>query len=65
VLYAIGNSVGSAVAASFFAAHTVGATPIPSLTAYQLSFLVSGVAALLALGLCVPLARRLRAGAAA
>jgi predicted MFS family arabinose efflux permease len=60
VLYAIGNSGGSAIAASFFAAHTVGASPIPSLSAYQLSFLVSGLAALVALGLCVPLARRFR-----
>jgi MFS family permease len=60
VLYAIGNSVGSAITASFFAAHTVGASPIPSLSAYQLSFLVSGLAAVLALGLCLPLARRFR-----
>jgi MFS family permease len=60
VLYAIGNSVGSAVAASFFGAHTVGASPIPSLSAYQLSFLVSGLAALVALALCLPLARRFR-----
>jgi predicted MFS family arabinose efflux permease len=60
VLYAIGNSVGSAIAASFFAANTVGPTPIPALSAYQLSFLVSGLAALVALGLCLPLARRLR-----
>jgi predicted MFS family arabinose efflux permease len=59
VLYAVGNSIGSAVAASFFSAHTVGRTPIPALPAYQLSFLVSGLAALVALSLCVPLARRL------
>ena len=60
VLYAVGNSVGSAIAASFFSAYTVGKTPIPALSAYRLSFLVSGLAALVALTLCVPLARRLR-----
>ncbi len=60
VLYAVGNSVGSATAASFFSANAVGKTPIPALSAYQLSFLVSGLAALVALALCVPLARRLR-----
>lgn len=65
VLYAIGNSVGSAIAASFFASHTVGHTPIPALSAYQLSFLVSGLAVLIALGLCVPLARRFRSRDAA
>jgi predicted MFS family arabinose efflux permease len=64
VLYAIGNSVGSAVAASFFSAHTVGRTPIPALPAYQLSFLVSGLAALVALALCVPLARRVHSAPA-
>lgn len=63
VLYAIGNSVGSAIVASFFSAHTVAATDIPSLGAYQLSLLVTGVAALVALGLCVPLARRVRGDA--
>jgi hypothetical protein len=56
--------VGSAVAASFFSAHTVGRTPIPALGAYQLSFLVSGLAALAALALCVPLARRVQSAPA-
>jgi MFS family permease len=60
VLYAVGNSVGSAVAASFFGAHRVGHTSVPALPAYQLSFLVSGLAAVVALALCVPLNRRLR-----
>ena len=60
VLYAVGNSVGSAVAGSLFAAHTTAAG-LPALSAYRLTFLVSGLAALVALGLCVPLARRSRA----
>jgi predicted MFS family arabinose efflux permease len=60
VLYAVGNSVGSAVAGSFFSAHTIGHTHIPALSAYQLSFLVSGLAVLVALALCAPLARQLR-----
>ena len=66
VLYAIGNSVGSAVSGSLFAAHATAAG-VPALSAYRLSFLVSGLAALLALALCVPLARWVqerRAGAA-
>lgn len=58
VLYAIGNSVGSAIVASFFAAHTVATTQVPSLAAYRWSLLVTGLGALLALGLCLPLARR-------
>jgi predicted MFS family arabinose efflux permease len=63
VLYAIGNSVGSAVTGSLFAAdHT--ARGVPSLSAYQLSFLISGIAALVALALCVPLVRRFRSQAA-
>jgi MFS family permease len=62
VLYAVGNSVGSAVTGSLFAAdHT--AHGVPALSAYQLSFLISGIAAVLALALCVPLARRLRSAA--
>nr|WP_275941553.1 MFS transporter [Planosporangium mesophilum] len=60
VLYAVGNSIGSAIVASLFGAYKVGRAPVPALSAYQLSFLVSGLAALVALALCAPLARRLR-----
>jgi MFS family permease len=60
VLYAVGNSLGSAITASLFQAYTVDGTTVPSLTAYRLSFLISGLAALVALALCVPLGRRLR-----
>ena len=63
VLYAVGNSLGSALAASFFAGHTVAGTDLPSIGAYRLSLLVSGVAVLLALALCAPLARGLRGAA--
>jgi MFS family permease len=60
VLYAVGNSLGTAIAASLFQAYTVGHTTVPSLTAYRLSFLISALAAVLALALCAPLARRHR-----
>ncbi|WP_375490564.1 MFS transporter [uncultured Jatrophihabitans sp.] len=57
VLYAVGNSVGNAATASLFAAHS-GPSGAPTFVAYRLAFLVSGLAALLALGLCGLLARR-------
>lgn len=60
VLYAVGNSTGSAITGSLFAGHLNDAG-VPSVTAYRLTFLVSGLAAIAAVGLCVPLARRLRA----
>jgi MFS family permease len=59
VLYAVGNSAGSAITGSLFAGHP-NAAGVPGVDAYRLTFLVSGVAVLVALGLCVPLARRLR-----
>ncbi|HEY0534298.1 MAG TPA: MFS transporter [Actinoplanes sp.] len=58
VLYAVGNSLGTAIAASLFQAYTVDGTTVPSLTAYRVSFLVSGIAAVVALALCAPLGRR-------
>jgi MFS family permease len=63
VMYAAGNSVGSAVTGSLFAAHATAAG-VPALTAYRLSFLVSGIAALMAFGLCWPLLQRFRAARA-
>jgi len=57
IMYAAGNSLGSAVTGSLFAAHATGAG-VPTLDAYRLSFLVSGVAAVLALLACWPLLRR-------
>ena len=64
VLYAAGNSVGSAVTGSLFAAHATLAG-VPALTAYRLSFLISGIAAALALALCWPLLQRVRRSRAA
>jgi len=60
VLYAIGNTAGSAVVGVLFKSLTIGHTPLPSLAAFRWGFAISGLAALLALGLCAPLARRSR-----
>ncbi len=58
MLYALGNAVGSAVGAVWF--QSFGSTAVaPSLTAFRVAFATGGVAALLAVGLCVPLARRI------
>lgn len=59
VMYAAGNSVGSAVTGSLFAAHGTAAG-VPALSAYRISFLISGIAAVLAFGLCWPLVQRFR-----
>jgi predicted MFS family arabinose efflux permease len=58
VLYAVGNTAGSAVVGVLFKSLTIGHTPLPSLAAFRWGFAISGAAALLALGLCAPLARR-------
>lgn len=60
VLYAVGNTAGSAVLGVLFKSLTIGHTPLPSLAAFRWGFAISGAAALLALGLCAPLARRAR-----
>jgi len=59
IMYAAGNSVGSAVTGSLFAAHATAAG-VPALSAYRLTFLVSGIAAVVALALCWPLLQRFR-----
>jgi predicted MFS family arabinose efflux permease len=59
VLYALGNTVGSAVVQTLFSDVT-NAAGLPSLAAYRWAFALSGLAALGALALCVPLADRLR-----
>lgn len=59
ILYALGNAIGTAVVAVFF--QSFGSTPeAPSLDAFHAAFAFGGVAALVALLLCVPLAARLR-----
>jgi MFS family permease len=57
VMYAVGNTVGSAVFGVLFAEF---ATPAgkPELSAYVIGFVISGACGLAALALCVPLARR-------
>lgn len=57
VMYAAGNSLGSALTGSLFSAHVTSAG-VPSLDAYRLSFLVSGVAVVLALVGCWALLRQ-------
>jgi predicted MFS family arabinose efflux permease len=57
VLYAVGNTVGSAVFSVLFAEFANHAGK-PTLTAFTTGFIISGACALVALGLCVPLARR-------
>jgi MFS family permease len=64
VMYAIGNSVGSAVVGVFFAGLT-GPTGQPALSSYLASFAVCGLLALIAFGLCQPLARQRAARAEA
>jgi MFS family permease len=56
VLYAVGNTVGSAVFSVLFAEFTAHGKP--TLTAFTTGFVISGACALVALVLCVPLARR-------
>lgn len=64
VLYAVGNTVGSAVVGVLFSSNTIGHTTLPTLAAFRWGFALSGLAALVALGLCIPLARRRTPGAA-
>jgi MFS family permease len=63
VMYAIGNSVGSAVVGVLFASLT-GRTGAPALSSYLVGFAICGALSALALVLCRPLARQ-RAGAPA
>ncbi|MFD0689677.1 MFS transporter [Actinomadura fibrosa] len=56
VMYAVGNSVGSAVFGVLFTALT-GPSGKPALSAYVAGFAVCGACALLALLLCAPLGR--------
>lgn len=62
VLYAIGNSAGSAVVGVLFKSLTIGhvggRAPLPSLAAFRWGFAISGAAALLALALTATLRRR-------
>ncbi|MCL2585060.1 MAG: MFS transporter [Streptosporangiales bacterium] len=57
VMYAVGNTVGSAVFGVLFASFT---NPLgkPTLTAYVIGFVICGACGLLALILCLPLSRR-------
>ncbi|WP_335972410.1 MULTISPECIES: MFS transporter [Streptomycetaceae] len=57
VMYAVGNSAGSAIAGVLFTSLTTPAG-LPALASYLTGFAVCGACALLALLLCVPLARR-------
>ncbi|HVV09803.1 MFS transporter [Amycolatopsis sp.] len=57
VMYAVGNSVGSAVAGVFFASLTTPAGQ-PALSSYLVGFAVCGLCSLAALAACIPLARR-------
>jgi predicted MFS family arabinose efflux permease len=63
VLYAVGNTVGSAVVGVLFKSLTIGHTVLPSLAAFRWGFALSGLAAVLAAALCLPLARQRRARA--
>jgi predicted MFS family arabinose efflux permease len=58
VLYAVGNTAGSAVVGVLFKSLTIGHTPLPSLAAFRWGFAISGAAAVLALGCSAALARR-------
>jgi predicted MFS family arabinose efflux permease len=60
MLYAIGNTVGSAVLGVLFKSLTIGHTPLPSLAAFRWGFALSGLAGAVALALCAPLAARAR-----
>lgn len=57
VLYAVGNTVGSAVFGVLFSSFTNPAGK-PTLTAYVVGFVICGACGLLALVLCLPLSRR-------
>ena len=57
VMYAVGNTVGSAVFGVLFASFTNPAGK-PTLTAYVVGFVISGACGLAALLLCAPLSRR-------
>ena len=57
VLYAVGNTVGSAVFGVLFA-EFANAAGKPTLTAYVIGFVICGACGLAALVLCLPLARR-------
>jgi predicted MFS family arabinose efflux permease len=60
MLYTLGNAIGAAIAAVCF--QSFGSTPeAPSLEAFKVLFIFGGVAALVGLLLCVPLARSRRA----
>ena len=60
MLYTLGNAIGAAVAAVCF--QSFGSTPeAPSLEAFRVLFVFGGVAALVGLSLCLPLARSRRA----
>lgn len=59
VMYAVGNSVGSAVAGVLFASLTTPAGT-PALSSYLAGFAACGLCAIVALVLCVPLARHRR-----
>lgn len=61
VLYAVGNTVGSAVVGVLFRSLTIGHTVLPSLAAFRWAFALSGLAAALAATLCLPLARQRQA----
>jgi MFS family permease len=61
ILYTLGNAIGTAVVAVFF--QSFGSTPeAPSLSAFKVAYAFGGVAAVVCLTLCVPLARRMRGG---
>lgn len=64
VLYALGNTVGSAVVGVFFTSLTIPHTPLPSLDAFHWGFAFGGAAAVVALLLCIPLGIRHRRMAA-
>jgi MFS family permease len=57
VMYAVGNTVGSAVFGVLFAEFATAAGK-PTLTAYVVGFVICGACGLAALVLCLPLARR-------
>ena len=61
VMYAVGNSLGSAVVGVLFAALTT-APGLPALGSYTAAFWVCGGATALGLLLCVPQARRTASG---
>jgi MFS family permease len=60
VMYAVGNSAGSAVVGVLFASFTVHTktASLPALSSYLGGFAICGALSLIALALCIPLARR-------